>query len=78
MCSFTCLLGEPLAGWVGTLAVAASFVATVAVFADLVSKPAGERGVNGGCPSLPSTPTSILPRLSSSASMPPARRPATR
>ena len=36
-------LGEPLAGWIATLAVAGSFATTVAVFADLVSKPEEER-----------------------------------
>src|SRR5687767_6213803 len=36
-------LGEPLAGWVATAAVAGSFAATVAVFVDLLGKDAEER-----------------------------------
>ena len=38
-------LGEPLAGWLATGAVAGAFAATVAVYADLVSKPAEERAL---------------------------------
>ncbi|NLD78419.1 MAG: NADH-quinone oxidoreductase subunit L, partial [Acidimicrobiales bacterium] len=36
-------IGEPGAGWIATGAVAGSFAATVAVFADMVGKPEGER-----------------------------------
>jgi NADH-quinone oxidoreductase subunit L len=38
-------LGEPAAGWVATLAVAASFAVTVGVFLDLRSLPAEERAL---------------------------------
>ena len=38
-------LGEPLAGWLATGAVASSFVVSAAIFADLVSKPAEERAL---------------------------------
>ena len=36
-------LGDPRAGWFATAMVAASFLVTVGVFADLMSKPAEER-----------------------------------
>ncbi len=36
-------LGDPLAGWLGTATVAGSFAVTLAVFADLVDRPAEER-----------------------------------
>ena len=36
-------LGEPAAGWVATLATAGSFVAAVAVYFDLLGRPAEER-----------------------------------
>ncbi len=38
-------LGEPLAGWLATAAVGSSFLATVAVFFDLVSKDAEHRAL---------------------------------
>jgi NADH-quinone oxidoreductase subunit L len=38
-------LGEPMAGWVATLACAGSFVATLVVFFGLLDKPAEERHV---------------------------------
>ena len=34
-------LGDPLAGWVGTLSVAGSFVAACVAYAGLLSRPAG-------------------------------------
>jgi NADH-quinone oxidoreductase subunit L len=36
-------LGDPMAGWLGTAMVAASFVATLVVFADLASQPVAHR-----------------------------------
>ena len=38
-------LGEPLAGWLATAAVGGSFLAVVAVFVDMVGKPAEERAL---------------------------------
>ncbi|HEX2576040.1 MAG TPA: NADH-quinone oxidoreductase subunit L [Aquihabitans sp.] len=38
-------LGEPLAGWLATAAVGASFLVTVAVFAEMVGNPAEERAL---------------------------------
>jgi NADH-quinone oxidoreductase subunit L len=36
-------LGEPLAGWLATAMVAISFALTIGVFADLLSRPSGDR-----------------------------------
>ncbi len=36
-------LGNPLAGWLGTMAVVASFVASIVVYAGLLAKPTGSR-----------------------------------
>jgi NADH-quinone oxidoreductase subunit L len=38
-------IGEPGAGWIATLAVAGSFAATVAIFADMVGRAEGERAL---------------------------------
>ena len=39
-------LGEPVAGWVGTLAAGGSFIASLVVWVTMLGKPAGERVVD--------------------------------